>query len=200
MKLYQKIANIDENFVTNITLNVPNSLEISSVKNKILSLDNSLIVVTKDELLSEYENIFNYKGGVFLVLYIFVFLTFSLILYQRYSQTNSNEKKQIAILKALGYSIKDLLKIKVVENFIIAFCAYILGVIFAYSYIFYFDAFLLKNIFIGFSSLGNDFIVPLYIDLSSLLTIFIFFIVPFLSAVLIPTWKIATVEPYENLR
>lgn len=200
INLARKIANIDENFITNITLNVPNSLEISSVKNKILSLDNSLIVVTKDELLSEYENIFNYKGGVFLVLYIFVFLTFSLILYQRYSQTNSNEKKQIAILKALGYSIKDLLKIKVVENFIIAFCAYILGVIFAYSYIFYFDAFLLKNIFIGFSSLGNDFIVPLYIDLSSLLTIFIFFIVPFLSAVLIPTWKIATVEPYENLR
>lgn len=200
INLARKIANINDDFVTNITLNVPNSLEINSVKNRILNLDNSLIVVTKDELKRKYENIFNYKGGIFLILYIFVFLTFLLILYQRYSQINSADKKQIAILKALGYSIKDLIKIKFFENFVIAFCAYILGVIFAYIYIFYFDAFLLKNIFIGFSSLRNDFVVPIYVDLSSLLIIFIFFVVPFLSAVLIPTWRISTVEAYENLR
>ena len=52
------------------------------------------------------------------MLSINVIFTFILVLYQRYSMISSNDKREIGILKAVGWSIKDIIKLKIIENFI----------------------------------------------------------------------------------
>jgi putative ABC transport system permease protein len=143
---------------------------------------------------------FNYKGGIFLVLFIVVIFTFILILYQRYSMISSNDKKEIGILKAVGWSIKDIIKLKIIENFIVGFMAFIIGIIISYIFVFILNAPILKNIFIGFSNIQNDFILNPNIDFTIIVTLFLFFIIPFLSAILIPVWKISIIDANESMK
>lgn len=200
INLAKKILNINEDEATDIILNVPNNLERQNVKEQILLKHSNIRVLQKNELKKMYENMFNYKGGIFLILFIVVLFTFILILYQRYSMISSTDKREIGILKAVGWSIKDIIKLKIMENFIVGFMAFIIGVILAYIFIFILNAPILKNIFIGFSNIQNDFIISSNIEISSLITLFLFFMIPFLSAVLIPVWKVAIIDSTKSMK
>ncbi|MFW3354284.1 ABC transporter permease [Aliarcobacter butzleri] len=200
INIAKKILDIKPDFATDIVLDVPNPLERQNIKEQILLKESNIRILQKDELKKEYENMFNYKGGIFLILFIVVIFTFILVLYQRYSMISSNDKREIGILKAVGWSIKDIIKLKIIENFIVAFMAFIIGVIFAYIFVFILQAPILKNIFIGFSNIKNDFILNQNIKISNLITLFLFFMVPFLSAVLIPVWKIAVIDATKSMK
>jgi len=152
----KEILGIDEDKTTDIVLNVPNDAERDNVKLKLLSLNFDTRVISKDEIKEEYENFFNYKSGLFLLLFIIVFFTFMLILYQRYSMINSSDKKEIAILRSVGWSIKDVLKLKVSETLIVGLFAFVFGVLLAYIYVFVLQAPLLRNVFLGFNNLENS--------------------------------------------
>lgn len=200
INLAKRILNINEENSTDIVLNVPNDLEKQNIKEQLILKHSNIRILQKESLKKEYENMFNYKGGIFLVLFIVVIFTFILILYQRYSIISSNDKKEIGILKAVGWSIKDIIKLKIIENFIVGFMAFIIGVIFAYIFVFILNAPILKNIFIGFSNVQNDFILNANIEFTTIVTLFLFFIIPFLSAVLIPVWKIAVIDANESMK
>ena len=200
INLARDILGINRDFSTNIAFDVPNELERTNIKQKLQRLDLDLNIIQKEDILKKYETIFNYKGGVFLILYLVVLFAFIMILYQRYSQVSINERKQIAIFKAIGYSVRDIIKIKMSENFVVAFVSYLFGVLLAYFFVFILNAPILKNIFIDFSNIKNDFIIYPYIEFSTFITLFLFFMVLFLSSVLIPVWKISAINPYESLR
>ena len=200
INLARDILGINRDFSTNIAFDVPNELERANIKQKLQRLDLDLNIIKKEDILKKYETIFNYKGGVFLILYLVVLFAFIMILYQRYSQVSINERKQIAIFKAIGYSVRDIIKIKMSENFVVAFVSYLIGVLLAYFFVFILNAPILKNIFIDFTKIKNDFIIYPYIEFSTFVTLFLFFMVLFLSSVLIPVWKISAINPYESLR
>ena len=200
INLAKRILNINEENSTDIVLNVPNNLERQNIKEQLILKHSNIRILQKEGLKKEYENMFNYKGGIFLVLFIVVIFTFILILYQRYSMISSNDKKEIGILKAVGWSIKDIIKLKIIENFIVGFMAFIIGIIISYIFVFILNAPILKNIFIGFSNIQNDFILNPNIDFTIIVTLFLFFIIPFLSAILIPVWKISIIDANESMK
>mgnify|MGYP003582786518 FL=1 len=200
INLAKEILNIKEDEATDIVLNVPNNLERANVKDQLILKHSNTRILQKENLKKEYENMFNYKGGIFLILFIIVILTFTLILYQRYSMISLGDKKEIGILKAVGWSIKDILKLKIMENFIVAFMAFIIGIILSYIFVFILNAPILKNVFIGSQNLQNDFIFNANIQIDSLITLFLFFIIPFLSAVLIPVWKVAIIDSTQSMK
>lgn len=150
INLARDILGINRDFSTNIAFDVPNELERANIKQKLQRLDLDLKITQKEDILKKYETIFNYKGGVFLILYLVVIFSFIIILYQRYSSISINERKQIAIFKAIGYSVRDIIKIKMSENFIVAFISYLFGILLAYIFVFILNAPILKNIFIDF--------------------------------------------------
>jgi ABC-type lipoprotein release transport system permease subunit len=196
----KEILGIDDDKATDIVLDVPNDAERENIKLKLLSLNFDTRVISKDELKEEYENFFNYKSGLFLLLFIIVFVTFMLILYQRYSMINSSDKKEIAILRSVGWSIKDVLKLKVSETLIVGLFAFVLGILSAYVYVFILNAPLLRNIFLGFNNLENSATFTPVFDFGLLSSLFLFFIVPFAASVLIPVWKIAITDPNEAMK
>ncbi len=200
INLVKEILNINDHEATDIVLNVPNNLERANVKDQLILKHSNTRILQKENLKKEYENMFNYKGGIFLILFIIVILTFTLILYQRYSMISLGDKKEIGILKAVGWSIKDILKLKIMENFIVAFMAFIIGIILSYIFVFILNAPILKNVFIGSQNLQNDFIFNANIQIDSLITLFLFFMIPFLSAVLIPVWKVAIIDSTQSMK
>ncbi len=195
----KEILGLKNSEVTDIALNVPNESERENIKDKLLSLAYSLRVVSKDDVKKLYENLYNYKGGLFMIMFILTAATLSLLLYLRYTLAVSAEKKEIAILRAIGWSIKDILKLKFFENLFLFLFAFITGASFAYIYVFIFNAPLLKNIFLGGENLKQFAQFEPVIDFSSLATVFILFGITFLASVLIPVWKISVTNPKEAL-
>ena len=200
ISLAKEILNINEDESSDIILNVPNELERPNVKVELILKHLDIRVIQKEDIKKAYENLYNYKGGIFLILFIIVMITFVLILYQRYTMISSSDKKEIGILKAVGWSIKDIIKLKIFETFIVAFLAFLIGIIFAYIFVFILDAPFLSNIFLGFHNLENNVSFIPNISFSSIVTLFIFFIIPFISAVLIPVWKIAVIDAQESMK
>ena len=200
ISLAREILNIDEEEATDILLNVPNELERANVKTQLILKHSNIRIIQKEDIQKNYKNLFNYKGGFFLMFFIIVLFTFVLILYQRYSMISSSERKEIGILRAVGWSIKDIIILKISETYLLAFLAFILGNIFAYIFVYILNAPFLINIFLGFQNLENNVILNPSIDFSLLFMLFLFFIIPYISAVLIPVWKIAVIEPIESMK
>ena len=196
----RQILDIKENYCSDISLDIKNHTEQNTILDKIRSKYWDMLLISKDDIKQYYENFFSYKSSLFLVLYFFSFITVILILYQRYSLVNSIEKKQIAILRILGWSIIDILKLKIIENIIVFFSAFVVGVNLAYFYIFILDAPILQNIFFGFLNLSTDIVFIPTIDILSIFSIFLFFMIPLVSVILYPIWKIAIISPTKVLK
>ncbi|MEA3372998.1 MAG: FtsX-like permease family protein [Campylobacterota bacterium] len=198
--LAKQVLGIDDEASTDIVLFVPNELERQNVKEKIILQHADLRVIEKDELASAYEHLFNYKGGVFLLLYMIVLITFVLILYQRYSMISSADKKEIGILRALGWSINAVIWLKIMESLVVGLSAFMLGLLLAYGYVFLLDAPLLAEVFLGYGNLSADIVFNRTIDIGVISLLFLFFIMPYVAAVLVPVWRIAITDPVEAMK
>ena len=199
LELAREIFGMAENEVTDITFNVPNDAEWDNIIAKLHLLFYDVRVVEKREVQKAYENLYNYKGGLFLILYLVAMVTFMLILYQRYSMVYSTERKEIGILRAVGWSIKDVLKLKFYETAVVVLVSFVLGVVLAYLYVFVWGAPLLSQIFLGGANLPNTVTFVPVMEFGLLGSIFLFYAIPFLAAVLIPAWKIAVTPPKEAM-
>jgi len=197
--LARKVLGYGEDEVTDITFNVPNPDEWEQLSDKLLAMHYDLQVVNKNEVKKSYQNIYNYKGGFFLILFLIVLMTFSLILYQRYSMVYSTEKRHIGLLRALGWSINDVLKLKFMETFTIILTSFIVGVFMAYIFVFVFDAPLLKNIFLGSNNLYNSVKFTPVVDMATLSSIFLLYALPFITAVIVPVWRVSVTNPKEAM-
>ena len=200
IKLARIILGIKSSDITDVAINVQSNDFLEDVQIQLILSHFDIRILSKEELKKKYENLFNYKGGVFLALYLISLITFALILYQRYSNITHSDAKEIAILRISGWKISEVIWLKMSENFIIAFVSYMTGIIFAYLYVFVLDAPLLKEIFLGFKNLENSVSFSPNVTMESLVLLFFIFIIPFMLVILIPVWKIAISEPVEVMR
>jgi len=196
----QEVLNIADTKATDIIVKVANETEVPTIKTKIQTLYPNLKIITKDDLKLSYANIFDYKSGVFLALFIICLFTFFMIIYDKSSGLTSQEKKEIGILKALGWKIDDVLKEKFYEGFILSFISYILGVTVALVFVYLFQAPLLRDIFIGYNDLKPEFALPFIFDIQSLFLVFFLSVPVYIASTIIPSWRISTLEADEVMR
>ncbi len=195
----RKILGIKEGYVTDFVLNVPNDAQKVFIEDKLSSLHFDIRVVSKKESLAAYDESFNFRNGFFLTLFMILLATFSLILYQRYTQSYSTQKRQIGIYRALGWSIKDILTLKFYEIVVIILGSYVTGVGLAYIFVYIANAPVLRDIFLGSGNFSPDVVLIPVIDFSALSSIFLLYAIPFVASVLIPVWKIAVSDPKEAM-
>ena len=198
--LARQILGVAWDEATDIVLHVPNELEGDSVMVKLIQQHFDIRVIQKKEIASAFENLFNYKGGVFLLLYLTVLITFVLILYQRHSMITGPDRKQIGIMRAVGWGIADVISLKVWENIVVAVTAFVVGMLLSYFYVFILGAPGLMAVFLGYGNLPVNFALSRGIDLGLISLLFLFFIVPFIASVLIPVWRVAITEPVEAMK
>ena len=200
LELAQEIFLMDENKATDIIIKVSNPNEIDTIASKIKLMYPDCRVITKQDLAISYQNIFDYKGGIFLVLFTISIFTFFIIIFDRISGLSSEEKKEIGILKAIGWKVEDVLKEKFYEAFIISFSSYIFGVFLALIFVYIFQAPFLSNIFTGYSILKPNFNLPFVLDIDSLILIFLLSVPIYVAAIIIPSWRNSTIETDKVIR
>lgn len=196
----REIFDMDESKATDIVVKVANHNEIKTIASKIKLLYPDSRVVTKDDLKISYQNIFDYKSGLFLALFTVSLFTFFIIVYDKASGLSSEQKREIGILKAIGWRVDDVLKEKFYEGFIVSVFSYMSGVILSLAFVYIFKAPLLQNIFTGYSQLKTSFNLPFVLDVQTLVLIFFLSVPIYIAAIIIPSWRSATLEADEVIR
>lgn len=196
----KEIFDYKEDEVTDLAVSVANKNEVGYIAGKIMTLLPNAKVSIKDDLRVKYENIYNLRSGFFLTIFIITFFTFFMIIYDKVSGLNSEQKREIGVLKALGWRVSDVLNSKLYEGLIISLFSYIVGVLMAFVYVYIFNAPLLKNIFLNNYDILSDFRIYFSVDYETLALLFFLSVPIYIAATIIPSWRIATLEADEVMR
>ena len=189
------------NQATDIALDVANKNELDFIASKIRLMLPNVKVVSKNDLHVKYEKLFDYDSGVFLSLFVIAIFTFFVIVYDKANGLSSEEKREIGILKALGWRVEDVLHAKFYEASLISLFSFILGVGLAFVYVFVLKAPLLGDIFMHENLLNiHTFRLDVYVELSYVLLIFLLSVPIYIAATLIPSWRVATLDADEVMR
>ena len=199
-KLAYTIFGMDERQATDIVVKVANVKEIATIVQKITARYPDMRAITQDDIRVSYQNIFDYKSGFFLALFSVSAFAFFIIIYDKMSGLSSEEKREIGILKAIGWSSDDILKEKFYESFMIAMSAFLLGISLALFYVYTLQAPLLRNLFMGYSELKPTFILPFSFNLSMVVLLFLLSVPIYIAATLIPSWRASSLDADEVMR
>ena len=196
----KKILDLREDQCTDLALKINNPAEVENIALKINRKYFGLRIVSKDDLLLTYDALFSWRGGIFVFGGLISLLAFLILAWDRASGLSREERKELGILKGIGWQINDVLLLKFFEGIIISVTATLLGILASLFHIFIFDAWLIKPFFIGWSVLYPDYNLKIVIDGGSLLIVFLISVIPYLSATVIPAWKGAITDPAEILQ
>lgn len=194
----RKILEMDDEEYSYLDVLIPNDSEIDFIGLKIADMFPHAKIISKATLLADYKHIFYYKGGIFMIIYIVAMISFFILLKHQISSVFGEKKKEIAILRSIGFAIKDIIFLKFIQNSVVAISSFILGIFIAYFYVFLFNAPLLRNIFLG-SDVSYISFTPM-LDFKIVFMLFIFSVIPFLASVLLPSWRIAIEDMSEVMK
>ncbi|WP_162629211.1 ABC transporter permease [Moritella yayanosii] len=196
--LAQSLLGYAENQYTDVTLIVPNPYEIDNIIEKLALL--GLEGRTKNRIISDGLDLFEYQGRLFLSLYLMAFLGFMMVFYIQACSQGGAEKKQIGILRAIGWSISDIIVWRLLTALIISVSAFSLGLLLAYLYVFLVPGNLCLAIFIGGDNLSNNFVLLPHIEIANIALLCLVTIIPFIASTLYPAWKVAVSSPSEAIK
>lgn len=195
-----KILGIPEDFSADISVKVGNPQEVVTISEKIKSKFPSFVTINKDIIEASYQNMFDFKGGIFLLFFLMSGFTFFIIVYDKTSGLSYEEKREIAIMKAIGWKISDVLKVKFYESFVVSSVSFLAGTGLSLFYVFALNAPGMKTLFVGYSYLKPDFELPFYIDFSSMVIVFLITIPIYTASIIIPSWRASVIDSEEIIR
>lgn len=193
------VLGLETDEYSKLYVTVPNPNEVSEVALKIVEIYPSAKAISQADAIGSVRHLYYYKGGIFMILYVIAMVSFFILLKNQIGLVYGEKKKEIAILRSLGFGIKDIIALKFIQNIVVAVSAYLLGIALAYIYVFMCDAPYLRNIFLG-NELENSITFTPVVDVNLLFLIFLFGVIPFLAFVIIPSWKIAISDMSEAVK
>ncbi len=197
---FQRLFGPDPDRFTDVVLTVPNAKEIPKVAEKVGKLLPEARAITRGELLRTYESVLDWRSGLVVALLATAVLAFAVVAWDKAAGLSAEERREIGILKALGWETSDVLLVKLWEGAVVSLLAFALGVLAAYAHVFLGGAPLFAAALKGWSTLAPA--CRLTPDLSplQLATLFFLTVVPYTVATVVPAWRAATTDPDSVMR
>jgi len=197
---FRKLFGIDNSFVTDVTVAVNNPSEVEMVASKIRKRLPEARPIIRDEILRTYDSIFNWRGGMMIVIFSAAVLAFVIFAWDKASGLSAGERREIGILKAVGWETSDVIQMKFWEGAMISLTAFFTGVILAYVHVFFTGSIVFEPALKGWSSLYPNFELTPFVNLEQLTTLFFLTVVPYTVATIVPIWRAATIDPDSAMR
>jgi ABC-type lipoprotein release transport system permease subunit len=147
-----------------------------------------------------YAVAYGRRSGLVLAAAIPAILALLVLAWDRASGLSPDEKKEIAILKAVGWSSSDVLWAKLFESLLVGAIATAAGLFLAYAWVFFAGAVGLRGAIAGFSTLYPEGPLTPEVDLAELLAITLGVLGPFVALSIVPAWRAASLDPMESMR
>jgi ABC-type lipoprotein release transport system permease subunit len=125
---------------------------------------------------------------------------FVILAWDKATGLSSEEKREIGILKGIGWETSDVLWLKFWEGAVVSLTSFFLGVILAYVHVFLASFILFEPVLKGWSVLYPEFRLVPFIDPFQIMTIFFLTVLPYTAATIVPSWRAATIDPDSVMR
>lgn len=195
-----EIFGMEKDKATDIVVRVANPEEVAMVVHKITQRYPDMRAITTEDIRVSYQNMFDYKSGFFLSLFVVSVFTFFMMLFERTSGLSSEEKREVGILKALGWGMDEIIAQKFYEGLVVCISAFLVGFALALGFVYGLQAPLLRDLFMGYSTLKPPLVLPFSVDLGIIALLFFLSVPVYLAAIIIPSWKAATLDADEVMR
>ena len=185
---------------TDVALRVRNAQEVRKVAEKLTLLLPDTRPILREEVLRTYDAIFNWRQGVVAVLLLGAILAFVVFAWDKASGLSAEERREIGILKAVGWETGDVIRMKFWEGALVSLTAFLVGYVAAYGHVFFADAVLFEPVLKGWAVLYPHFQLVPTVDGLQLATLFFFTVFPYTVATIVPIWRAAITDPDTVMR
>lgn len=197
---FRELFKIPQGTYTDIILNVRNPREGAVISDKIRRLLPDSRPVLKSELLRTYEAAFDWRGGILLVIFAGAVLAFIIFAWDKATGLSMEERKEIGILKAVGWDTAEVIALKSWEGIVISLSAFLTGTIMAYVHVFMASSALLAPVLKGWAVIYPEFRMAPTIDFHQLAALLFLTVVPYLTAMIVPVWLASSSDPDSVMR
>ena len=197
---YREFSGLPAGVASDLTLRVRNPKELATVAEKIVRLLPDTRPIIRTEILRTYDALFSWRGGLLVVIMSAAVLAFVIFAWDKASGLSAEEKKEIGILKAVGWETSDILFMKFWEGMAVSLTSFLFGTILAYLHVFFTPAVLFAPVLKGWSVLYPQFRLTPFINFGQIATLFFLTVVPYTVTTIIPSWRAATIDPDSVLR
>jgi ABC-type lipoprotein release transport system permease subunit len=185
---------------TDLAVSLSNAAEARVVASTILERVPGARVVERDQLVRVHHLSYGRRAGFVLGAAVPAILALLVLAWDRASGLGPDERKEIAVLKAVGWSTSDVLWAKLFESLLVGASATALGLLLGYAWIFWLGAPGLRPALVGWSVLYPRAPLTPAVDLAQLLGISLAIMGPFALLSIVPAWRAATADPLETMR
>jgi len=185
---------------TDLALSVTNPAEVRRVARKLAERLPDCRPILREEVLRTYESVFDWREGLLLAVLVGALAAFLIFAWDKATGLSAEERREIGILKAIGWETGDVLRMKLWEGGLISFTAFCLGYGLGHLHVFHAGAPLFAGVMRGWSVLQPHFTLAAAVDPVQLATLFLISVVPYTVVTLVPVWRAATVDPDEIMR
>jgi ABC-type lipoprotein release transport system permease subunit len=197
---FRKLFRMPTGYYTDIVLGVRNDREVPTVAGKIVRLLPDTRPITKREILRTYDTVFDWRSGLVAVILAAAVVSFAIFAWDKASGLSAEEKKEIGILKAIGWETSDVLIMKFWEGTAISLSSFLAGLVLAYVHVFFTSAALFEPVLKGWSVLYPEFRLVPFVNPYHVATLFFLTVAPYTVATIIPSWRAATIDPDSVMR
>lgn len=197
---FRRFFALPPNRYTDIVLEVRNPREVRKIAEKLALNMPDTRPILREEILRTYDAVFGWRQGLVLVLLMGSVLAFVIFAWDRASGLSGEERREIGILKAIGWETTDVIRMKLWEGALLSLSAFLLGYLLAYGHVFYLSAGLFMPVLMGWAVLYPDFTPIPFVDGLQVATLFFFTVFPYTVATIVPIWRAAIRDPDAVMR
>lgn len=194
------LLGIPEGDATDIAVSIANPAEARVVARTIVERLPAARVIERDLLERVYHLAYGRRAGLVLGASIPAILALLVLAWDRASGVGADERREIAILKAVGWSTNDVLSAKLLESVLVGACATAIGLLLGYAWIFWLGAPGLRPALVGWSVLYPRAALTPAVDIGQLLGVTLAVLGPFVLLSVVPAWRASTADPLESMR
>jgi ABC-type lipoprotein release transport system permease subunit len=197
---FLRIFLIPEGRATDLVLKVGNTKELPTIARKIVSLFPDTRPILKEEILRTYDAVFNWRGGLSILVLSGTFLAFIILAWDKATGLSGEEKREIGVLKGLGWETSDVLQMKFWEGITVSLGAFVAGILLAYVHVYSTSAALFEGVLKGWSVLYPEFQLSPHLSIRDVTALFFLTVAPYTVATIVPSWRAAIIDPDSIMR
>ncbi|KAB2888073.1 MAG: FtsX-like permease family protein [Desulfobulbaceae bacterium] len=197
---YRDIFNAEAGRYTDLALQVRNRKELATIATKIVRQYPDTRPILREDILRTYDAIFDWRGGLSIMTMAGALFAFIILAWDKATGLSAEEKKEIGILKAIGWETGDILQVKFWEGVSVSLTSFSIGIFAAYLHVFVGSSLLFEPVLKGWSVLYPDFRLTPHIDAYQLVSLLFITVLPYTVATIIPSWRSATIDPDSVMR
>jgi len=196
----RRVLGMNADECTDLAVFVRNPREIDTVARKIAETWPDARAVSRSQIQSTYDAVFDWRGGLWAAFLTSLVAAFCVLVWDKASGLSAEQYREIGILRAVGWRSREVLELKVWEGVIVSSVSVLTGLLAAQVHLVLFDGALFARILKGWSVLFPAFELNFRLDAYTGVLCLLVAAVPYVAAMLVPSWKAAIVDPDTVIR